>query len=128
MDAPDDGLRAGMTIKIFVVGATGYQGSTLVHNLLAHTGKYEVTALVRTEQKGADLRELGCKTIVGDLSTTSALQQGAQNADVVFSLASADELAPVQTLVEALKPKGMFRNCQPSQFDTRARATAALAL
>lgn len=95
-----------MPTSIFVVGATGYQGSTLVHELLEQKGDYDITILSRSESSAAPYKEKGCNVLIGDFEATEVLQRGARGADVVFSLASADDLSPVRTLVEALKPKG----------------------
>ena len=99
-----------MAVKIFVVGATGYQGSTLVHNLLAHGDKYDITILARSESSAAPYKEKGCKAIIGSFEDDRVLKQGSADADVVFSVASADDLAPVQAMVEALKPKGVTQH------------------
>ena len=100
-----------MAAKVFIVGATGYQGSTLVHALLEHKDKYDITIMSRRESSAAPYKENGCKVIIGDLSNDDVLRHGASQADVVFSLASADDLQPVKTLVDALRPKGAVLLC-----------------
>ena len=93
-------------VKVLLIGATGYQGGAVLLRLLKHRGKYEVTALVRTETSAAKLRALGVDPILGSFKDVELLKRAAEEADVVFSLASADDLEPVQAVVQGLKAKG----------------------
>lgn len=54
-------------MKIFMTGSTGFIGSTTTRHLreLGH----QVTCLVRDEAKAAELADLGCDLVQGDLST-----------------------------------------------------------
>lgn len=101
--------RISMPASIFIVGATGFQGSTLVQALLEQDEAYKITIMSRSESSAAPYKEKGCGVLIGDFEATNVMQQGAKDADVVFSLASADDLPPVQALVEALRPKGAAR-------------------
>jgi nucleoside-diphosphate-sugar epimerase len=93
-------------VKVLLIGATGYQGGALLLRLLKHRSKYDITALVRSEASAAKLRALGVDPILGSFKDLDLIRKAAEEADVVFSLASADDLEPVQAVVQGLKAKG----------------------
>jgi N-acetyl-gamma-glutamylphosphate reductase len=98
-------------VKILVVSASGYQGSTLIRPLLAHKDKYRVTAIEKAGNAAKQLKEQGCTVIEGDPASPEVLQKAATDADVVFSLAISNKLDAVKALVQGLKPKGMVLDC-----------------
>ncbi len=69
------------TSKILVLGATGGTGRLIVQQALARG--YEVTALVRSPEKAADLK--GAKIIVGDARDESTLRQALKGQFAVIS-------------------------------------------
>ena len=69
------------TSKILVLGATGGTGRLIVKQALARG--YEVTALVRSPEKAADLK--GAKIVVGDARDESALRQALKGQFAVIS-------------------------------------------
>jgi uncharacterized protein YbjT (DUF2867 family) len=69
------------TSKILVLGATGGTGRLIVQQALARG--YEVTALVRSPEKAADLK--GAKIVVGDARDESALRQALKGQFAVIS-------------------------------------------
>ena len=77
-------------MKVFVTGATGFIGSTVVRDLRARGD--EVTCLVRSPEKGRDLASLGCELIQGDLSDDAALRTGMEGADAVIHGAAVYEV------------------------------------
>ncbi len=91
-------------MKIFVTGATGYIGGSLVERLVA--SGHAVTGLVRSEAKVAPLKARGVETIVGELDDVDVLTRAAQAADAVIHAASADHAASIVTLVTALERTG----------------------
>ncbi len=67
-------------------------------------GKYDITALIRSEAIIPKFKELGVKTLVGDLDSADILKQAAIDADVVFHFAdSADHLPSAKALIQGLK-------------------------
>ncbi len=52
-------------MNVFLTGASGYIGSSVLRALFAHG--HRVTAVVRSDQKGAAVRDAGGDAIVGDL-------------------------------------------------------------
>jgi nucleoside-diphosphate-sugar epimerase len=69
-------------MRAFVTGGTGFIGGHLVRRLRDRGD--EVAALVRTPQKGAGLRDLGCDLVEGDLGSDEAIRKGVAGCDSVF--------------------------------------------
>jgi putative NADH-flavin reductase len=67
--------------KILVIGATGGTGRLIVSQALARG--YDVTALVRSREKGAGLK--GAKLIVGDVRDEKVLREALAGRDAVVS-------------------------------------------
>ncbi len=94
---------AGKT-KVFITGATGYIGGSVAERLV--TLGYEVTGLVRSEEKAALLKDRGITSVIGTLDDQEILAEAAQAADIVIHAASADHPASVLSLVTALERSG----------------------
>ncbi|RWX81057.1 SDR family oxidoreductase [Neorhizobium lilium] len=69
------------TPKIVVLGATGPTGRHIVSQAVSRG--YDVTVLVRSSEKGADLK--GAKIVVGDARDEKALRQAIRGRDAVIS-------------------------------------------
>ncbi|MBA1344933.1 NAD(P)-dependent oxidoreductase [Rhizobium sp. WYCCWR 11146] len=67
--------------KILILGATGPTGRHIVSQALARG--YEVTVLVRSTEKAADMK--GAKILVGDARDETVLRQAAKARDAVIS-------------------------------------------
>jgi len=72
-------------VKALVTGGTGFVGSHLI-DALRQRGD-DVTALVRSPAKAAELRRLGVRLVQGDLHALPALREAAEGADVVYHVA-----------------------------------------
>lgn len=100
--------------KILVLGATGPTGRRIVRQTVARG--YDVTALVRSPEKAADL--IGTKIVVGDARDEKVLRQAVKGRDVVIS-ALGTPASPfrevtllstaTRTLVDAMKVEGVKR-------------------
>jgi dihydroflavonol-4-reductase len=82
-------------MRAFVTGATGFLGGRLVERLrergaheAAGRGSDEVVCLVRSPDKAARLRELGCEIVEGDLSSVDAIRGAMEGCDAAFHLAA----------------------------------------
>jgi dihydroflavonol-4-reductase len=73
-------------MRAFVTGATGFIGSRVAQKLRERGD--DVVVLVRSPQKAAPLRELGCEIVEGDLASADAIRQGVQGADAVLHVAA----------------------------------------
>jgi len=97
---------AGKT-PIFVIGATGYIGGSVLHKLLSHPSAdtFDITALVRSEEKAKKLEKFGVHSVIGSFNDSALVEKLAENAHVVFSLADADDLPATQAILKGLKQR-----------------------
>jgi uncharacterized protein YbjT (DUF2867 family) len=79
-DSVTDNIRTAQP-KILIVGATGGTGRLIVCQALARG--YDVNALVRSPEKGGDLK--GAKLIVGDARDEMTLREALKGRDAVVS-------------------------------------------
>src|SRR4051812_25395149 len=89
-------------MHVFLTGASGYIGSSVLRALVAHD--HQVTALVRSDQKAQAVRDAGGRALVGDVTDTDVVRRLAHEADAVVHTASAQDVDPdfTATVLEAL--------------------------
>lgn len=106
--------RSDTTPKITVLGATGPTGRHIVTQALSRG--FDVTALVRSPEKAADLK--GVKLVVGDVRDEKALRQAVEGRHAVISVLGTPaspfkEVTLLSTatkaLVDAMKAEGVSR-------------------
>jgi nucleoside-diphosphate-sugar epimerase len=73
-------------MQIFLTGATGYVGSSVLTSLLA--AGHDVTALVRSDEKAAQVTAAGATPLIGDITDTGLLASAAGKAEAVIHVAS----------------------------------------
>ncbi|WP_125132504.1 NAD-dependent epimerase/dehydratase family protein [Microbacterium sp. 10M-3C3] len=78
-------------MRIFVTGASGWIGSHVVAELLAHG--HQVIGLARSDASAERLRAAGAAVVRGDLDEPASLQHGADAADAVVHLANKHDFA-----------------------------------
>ncbi|KAL8695603.1 MAG: hypothetical protein Q9224_003307 [Gallowayella concinna] len=94
-----------MAPKVFVTGATGYIGGDALHHLMEKFPKgYEVAALVRNSDKGAQVASQypTIRLVYGDLDSAEILEEEAKKADIVLHCANADHAAGAEALIRGL--------------------------
>lgn len=69
-------------MNVFVTGASGYNGSATVKELIR--AGHHVTGLARSEESAKIIRNLGAEVLRGHLEDLDILQQGATNADGII--------------------------------------------
>lgn len=98
-------------MHVFVTGGTGFVGKAVVNELLA--AGHRVTALARSDETAAALKEKGCNVLRGSIQDPEILKRGAKEADGVIYLAFTfglatfaescmDEKSAIETLGSAL--------------------------
>ncbi|EIW52407.1 NAD-P-binding protein [Trametes versicolor FP-101664 SS1] len=95
-------------VTIFLAGATGYIGGSILQRLLAHPNKqnFEITALVRSADKAKRLEsEFGVKTVIGSLQDLDKLEALAENAHVVIQAADCDDVNATNAILRGLKAR-----------------------
>ncbi|KAL5118766.1 hypothetical protein ACEQ8H_003269 [Pleosporales sp. CAS-2024a] len=82
-----------MAPKIFLTGATGYIGGDVLCALYDKHSDYEITALVRTEEKAQPVKKAfpNIRIVLGDLDSSKLLEEEAAKADVIIHTADASD-------------------------------------
>lgn len=87
-------------MRVLLTGATGSLGGE-VARLLCERGD-EVRALVREASRAADLREMGCELVLGDLSDEAALVQHCRGVQAVVHAAALAEIGVTDARRQAM--------------------------
>ncbi|KAL0072021.1 hypothetical protein AAF712_000944 [Marasmius tenuissimus] len=96
--------------QILLTGASGFVGGTLLRTVLerddVRKGQFEITCLIRGEERAKLLREqLGVKTVVADLDQSEIIERAAENADIILDAANADHPKGVGAMVKGLEKR-----------------------
>ncbi|KAI8908722.1 hypothetical protein DFJ77DRAFT_421712, partial [Powellomyces hirtus] len=99
---------------VFLTGATGYIGGSVLSALLAHKKyTYEIVALVRGTDRAAKLKSLGVKTVQGSLDDAAVLEQYSRWADIVIHTADADHVAAAEAILKGMEAGAEGRQRKP---------------
>ncbi|KAK6462854.1 hypothetical protein DFJ63DRAFT_313982 [Scheffersomyces coipomensis] len=96
-----------MTKKVFITGATGYIGGEVLYQLLNNkdTANFEITALVRSDKKAANLKSKTknkVKTVIGTLDDIDLIKDQAARSDIIINTADVDNVPSAQAISDAL--------------------------
>ncbi|KJA17461.1 hypothetical protein HYPSUDRAFT_1017943 [Hypholoma sublateritium FD-334 SS-4] len=95
-------------INIFLTGATGHIGGSVLARLLNHPNfsSFELNVLVRSTDKAKKLRTLRVKVTLGSYDEKlEILAEAASHADIVISMADADNLPASTAILDGMKIK-----------------------
>ncbi|KAI9061107.1 NAD-P-binding protein [Trametes sanguinea] len=93
---------------IFLTGATGYIGGSVLERLLKHpsANTFDITVIVRNAEKAKILEsKFGVKAVVGTHQDLDKLETLAENAHVVFHCADADDLPAAKAILSGLRKR-----------------------
>ncbi|KAJ3511866.1 hypothetical protein NMY22_g15510 [Coprinellus aureogranulatus] len=97
------------TIKthIFLTGATGYIGGSVLTRLLSHprSETFRITVLVRAPEKATQFRKMGIQAVVGTYEDLDLLKQHASKSDIVIQCSDADGLKAAKAILAGLKDR-----------------------
>lgn len=93
--------------RIFVTGATGYIGGSVLSALLSHprAESFQITVLTRSAEKVELFNSVGVVAVVGSNQDLEKLTEHARDSDVVFACADADDLQAVKAILLGLKKR-----------------------
>ncbi|KAJ3286473.1 hypothetical protein HK104_009031, partial [Borealophlyctis nickersoniae] len=95
-----------MAIKLFITGATGYIGGSILTLLLnSAPGKYDITALVRDDSRAQPLSSLGVTPLVGSLDDAALLEKASAQADVILNIADADHVGAAKAILSGMEQR-----------------------
>ncbi|KZV69667.1 NAD(P)-binding protein [Peniophora sp. CONT] len=94
-----------MVKTVFFLGATGYIGGAILQRLLDVPDAWDITALVRNEEKAKKLNTFGVKTIIGSLDDSNRIQQAAADADIIIHTAHADHVGAAKAILAGAKAR-----------------------
>jgi nucleoside-diphosphate-sugar epimerase len=93
-----------MTMNVFLTGATGYIGGSILAELLKDE-RFKVSALVRSEEKAKLLQEVGVTPIIGTLDDAEIITKNTAAADLVIEAANCDHLENAKAIVAGLEKR-----------------------
>ncbi|KAK7692428.1 hypothetical protein QCA50_004053 [Cerrena zonata] len=105
---------------IFITGATGYIGGTVLHRLLQHPSAktFDISALVRSQEKAKKLEAFGVKAVVGSLDDYDLVEELTSQAHVIFDTADADNHEAVRAMLRGTRKRHATTGQQPIYIHT----------
>ncbi|KAL7278983.1 hypothetical protein ACG7TL_006815 [Trametes sanguinea] len=101
-------MTAALPTPIFLTGATGYIGGSVLERLFKHpsANTFDITVIVRNAEKAKILEsKFGVKAVVGTHQDLDKLEVLAENAHVVFHCADADDLPAARAILSGLRKR-----------------------
>jgi uncharacterized protein YbjT (DUF2867 family) len=106
---------------VSLTASSGYIGGAVTSRLLEHpTGpNLKFSALVRSQDKANKLKsEFNIEAVVGDLSDSALVERLASDTDIVLSIASSDDLPPIEAILKGLKRRYEITGKLPTLIHT----------
>ncbi|KAL4935572.1 hypothetical protein BDV06DRAFT_228701 [Aspergillus oleicola] len=91
--------------RIFLLGATGYIGGEVLHELQTTHPEYEIAALVRNSEKAKNVTTAypSVRVAIGDLDNAGVIEDESRKSDVVIHAASNKYLPSVEAIARGMK-------------------------
>jgi putative NADH-flavin reductase len=91
-------------LKVYISGATGYIGGSILSHLLK-ANKFKISALTRSQEKAEKLKSISVTPIIGTIDDADIVSAAAYDADIVIEVANCDHLGNAQAIVAGLEKK-----------------------
>lgn len=91
-----------MSPKIFLTGATGYIGGTILQTLVDQHPEYDITILQRSTKPGLSKQFPNVTIVKGSYDDLYTIRNAASNADIVLHNGDTDHKACLEALVDGL--------------------------
>ncbi|UPK92247.1 hypothetical protein LCI18_003182 [Fusarium solani-melongenae] len=88
-----------MAPSIFLTGATGYTGGTVLNTLVTAHPDYNISVLLRKPIASFSDAYPGVKVLLGDFDSTDLLKDAASKADIVIHHGNSDYVPAVKSLI-----------------------------
>ncbi|TFK45846.1 NAD(P)-binding protein [Heliocybe sulcata] len=110
--------------SIFITGATGYIGGTILKRLLQHgnAASFDISVLVRSADKAEKFKALGVKAVIGTYSDEDVLFESARKADIVFQNVEIANVVPIKAILRGLKRRFQETGTRPVVIHTSGTA------
>ncbi|RPD75004.1 NAD-P-binding protein [Lentinus tigrinus ALCF2SS1-7] len=113
---------------IFLTGATGYIGGSVLIRLLEHPSAetFDITVLVRSAEKAKILEtQFGVKAVVGTHQDLDKIESLVENAHVVFHLPDPDDVALINAILRGMRKRHAQLGDLPILIHTSGTGTLA---
>ncbi|KAF8992276.1 NAD(P)-binding protein [Cyathus striatus] len=92
-------------VNLLVLGATGYIGGSVLSQFIDRDNfnSFNITALVRSEEKAEKLRSIGINAVVGSHLDLPLVEKLAKESEAILSMADVDNLEVIRALLKGLK-------------------------
>ncbi|CAG8021563.1 unnamed protein product [Penicillium olsonii] len=93
--------------QIFLTGATGYIGGEILHTLQQSHPEYDITALIRDQEKANKVTAAFPKirVVLADLDNVDIIEEESRKANVVIHAASNKHIASVKAIAKGLEAR-----------------------
>ncbi|RMJ20140.1 hypothetical protein CDV36_000238 [Fusarium kuroshium] len=88
-----------MAPSIFLTGATGYTGGTVLNTLVTAHPEYDITVLLWKPTESFSEKYPDVKVLQGDFDSTELLREAASKADIVVHHGNSDHVPAVKALI-----------------------------
>ena len=97
-----------MAPRIFMTGVTGYIGGDALYEIATKHPEYEIAALVRNSDKGAQVASQYAKIrlVYGSLDDEALMEEETKKADIVINCAHSDHQIGAKALARGLASRG----------------------
>ncbi|KAF8591025.1 NAD(P)-binding protein [Ramaria rubella] len=105
--------------SLFLLGATGYIGGSLLKSIVATHPQLSITAIVRNPKDNDVVRAAGATNVVnGSHEELEKIRNLATQADIVVNAADADDLPLTKAILEGLKSRAQSVTFKPILIHT----------